>query len=275
MDKNIHIQPRYCRLYTVPDIERKESNFHFAHMDWDIPLNQAALVCVDVWAWCGASDNWQRTDQITREKIVPVVEACRQQGLQVIHAPAWPVATKHPNWVALLGGEVQTEAIYPVPGMTQPAPEYPDSPEWPPKEFVSKTGGYAQYAPPHEPQRDADVAHCNDHRAFHPALPPVEDEAVIMNGEELHRLCAQRGIVHLFYVGFHTNMCITWRDYSPFQMTFFRHYNCMMLRDCTTGMETSETFDDLTCTRGTVATMEQVGIHTLTGEEMITALNAS
>lgn len=275
MSKTIHIKPRYCRLYTDPGVERRESNFHFATMDWDIPLEQAAMICVDVWAWSGATDNFQRTDRITREKIVPVVEACREVGLQVIHGPAWPVATRHPNWVKLLGGETQTEAIHPVPGMRQPAPAYPDSPDWPPRAFIDKTDEYAHYARPHEPMADQDAHHRDNLRTFHPALPPGEDEAVIMNGEELHRLCAQRSILHLFYVGFHTNMCITWRDYSPFFMHFFRHYNCLMLRDCTTGMETAETHDDLTCTRGTIATMEQDGIHTLTGDEMIAALRAA
>ncbi len=272
MSDTIHLRPRYCRTCTDPGVERAEANYTWANLDWTIPLDQMALVLVDVWAWAAAADAHERTDRVTREKIVPVVEAARQRGLTIIHAPAWPVAIKHPNWVALLGGEVQTEAIHPVPGMQQPAPAYPDSPKWPPQEFVDRTGEYAQYARPHEPQADEDVEHREQKRCFHPEVQPAEDEPVIMDGEELHRLCAQRGILHLVYAGFHTNMCMTWRDYAAFFMTYFRRYSCLVLRDCTTGLETHETRHDMACTRGTIATMEQDNINTLTGDEFIAAL---
>ncbi|MDP7250869.1 MAG: isochorismatase family protein, partial [Planctomycetota bacterium] len=89
--------------------------------------------------------------------------------------------------------------------------------------------------------------------------------------EELHRLCAQRGILHLFYVGFYTNACIVLRDYGVYQMVR-RGYHAILIRDCTTGMELHETQDDLICTRGEIASVEQFEVYTVTSNQMIDSL---
>jgi hypothetical protein len=259
--KTLHIKPRYFRLCTDPGVEQAEGNFRYASLDWQMPLNEAAVVCVDVWAWHYASDTLQRTDAVTRQKIAPLIRACRRYGLQVIHAPADPVASKHPNWVRLLGGD-------------KPLPAYPNSPLWPPEEFRKKQGRYAQYARPHEPQEDERNRHCYEKRWFHSEVQPEGDEAVVVNGEELHRLCARRGILHLFYVGFHTNACMVLRDYAPYAMTP-KGYDCILVRDCTTGMETNETQADLTCTRGQIASFEQFGVYTVTSDELAEALSTA
>ena len=259
--KTVHLRPRHYRLYTDPAVEEAEANFRYAELDWSVPLSEAAVICLDVWNYHFARDTLERTDAVTREKILPVVRACRQAGLQVIHAPAAPVATKHPNWVRLVDADAK------------PTPPWPDSPAWPPEEFVAKRGPYAKYARPHEPQRDVRDKHRQEQRDFHPAVRPEGDEAVVLNGEELHRLCAQRGILHLLYVGFHTNMCIVQRDYGTYAM-MQRGYHAILVRDCTTGMETHETQRDMMCTRGTVATLEQLA-YTMTGAELIGALGGN
>lgn len=257
--KLMHICPRYYRLCTDPGVERAEVNYGHAFLDWRVPVAEAALVCVDVWAWCGAKDAYERTDRVTREKIAPLVGACREHGLRVIHAPAYPVATKHANWVRLLEN------------WQHPQEPFPGSPEWPPVEFKKRNELRGEFAPPHEPQEDEQKRHCYEERRFHPAVEPVGDEAVIVNGEELHRLCAEKGILHLFYVGFHTNMCMVLRDYAPLPMRQ-RGYNCVLVRDCTTGMEVRETTADMMCTRGTIATFEQEKIYTVESGEMMRGL---
>jgi len=259
--RSIHIRPRYYRLYTDPGVEEAEANYRYATLDWHVPLDEAALVLVDVWEWSFARDTRERMEKIVRGRIAPLLAACRRHGLQVIHAPAWPVATKHPNWVRLVDDPLKRP------------PRDPSSPDWPPEEFRKKRGRYAAYARPFEPQQKAREEHRDTKRTFHPLARPVGDEAVVVNGEELHRLCAKRGIKFLFYAGFYANMCIERRDYAPYAM-MPRGYECILLRDCTTGMETHETQADLVCTRGAIATLEQDGAYTLTAEELVSALQA-
>jgi len=258
-EKTIHIRPRYYRRYTDLGVEQLEQNCRHAYLEWSAPLKEAALVCLDIWDSDTHADMREIDDRVTRERIVPVVAACREHGLQMIHAPATPIAERHPNWVNLLADE-------------RAQPEWPDSPEWPPAEFRRKTGPYAQYARPAEPQAEPN-REAMQRADFHELVRPVGDEPVILTGEELHRLCAQRGILHLFYVGFHTPGCMTKRSYGVPQMVR-RGYGCILLRDCTNGMETHETFAEKVCMRGSIAYMEFQGAYTLTSDELIEALRS-
>jgi len=257
----IHIRPRYYRLFTDPGTEMAAENYSHRELDWEMPLNEAALVSLDVWnrtPWA-ARDTQDRAEEVVKTRIVPLVDACRAQGLQIIHAPANPVASKSPNWVKLVGEDETRQ------------PAYPKSPEWPPAEFRKKAGPYAKYARPREPQEEEAGRFRAEKRDFHPLVRPVGDEPVIATGEELHRLSAKRGILHLFYVGFHTNACIVMRDYGVYDMRY-RGYHAVLVRDCTSGMETHETQDDLTCTRGEIASLEQFDVYTITSDQMIGAL---
>jgi len=255
----MRIEPRYHPLTTEEGVEEAERNYHHRTLVWDMPLAEAALVCVDCWNWHFSRDTRERIERITRERIAPLIEACRRHGMLVIHAPADPVATRHPNWIRLK------------PKDAKPQPQWPDSPDWPPKEFKEKTGPYAKYAKPGHPQLDARALHRETKRDFHPLCQPVGDEPVILDGEELHRLCARRGILHLFYVGFNTNACIMMRDYGLQEMSR-RGYDVILVRDCTTGMETAETAADMACTRGTICTIEQFIGYTVSSDELIEAL---
>ncbi len=258
----LRVQPRYYRLFTDPGVEPAEENYRHRELDWRIPLNEAALVCLDVWNYHFSRDTLERIEDITANRIAPLVDACRRAGLPVIHAPAGPVAQKHPNWVRLL------------PEGAKPQPAWPDSPAWPPADFRARRGRYAQYARPFEPQEAERNRHRAERRDFHPAVRPVGDEAVVLNGEELHRLCAARGALFLFYVGFNTNACIVRRDYGVYAMRS-RGYAVILVRDCTTGMETHETKDGLVCTRGQIASLEQFGVYTVTSEQMRAGLAAA
>lgn len=258
-DTMISLRPRYARLAVDEGIELAERNYHYKHLDWRVPIRDCALICLDVWNYHYSVDTLERVEDITRNRIAPLVAACREHGLQVIHGPASPVVEKSPNWIKLLN-------------LSERQPEWPNSPQWPPPEFRRRTGDYAQFARPVEWHHE----YCfNYHpfnlRDFHETVRPEGDEAVILNGEELHRLCAQRGILHLFYVGFNTNACMIYRDYGIKDM-IARGYHGILLRDCTTGMELADTVADLTCTRGMIATLEQFGAYSMESGELIEAL---
>jgi len=93
----------------------------------------------------------------------------------------------------------------------------------------------------------------------------------IGNGEELHRLCAQREILHLLYVGFHTPGCMNLRDYGITAMKQ-RGYNCVLLRDCTNGMEAPEHFDEQIGMKAFIAFLERNWIYSISSDELIQAL---
>src|SRR5262245_60256900 len=115
----LHLPCRHYRAYTDPVVPRVEANFHHAERPLPVPVEQAALVLVDVWS-THYIDSWlQRAGEVTRQRIVPVLDAARQIGMTVVHAPSPQVAEKYgaPPSEPAAGGRL--------PG------------DWPPAEFRS------------------------------------------------------------------------------------------------------------------------------------------
>jgi nicotinamidase-related amidase len=254
MPGTLKVRPRYYRWHVDPGVEWVETNTDYACLDWEIPLEQTAVVVVDVWERHYLADTEARANGIVKEKIVPLLAACRKAGMPIIHAPAPGMAEKQPNWL------ISEEEMR---GGPRPA--------WPPADFRAKTGDYSQYARPKEP-RDPERDAIRAKRRLHPLVPVEGDEPVIYNGEELHRYCEREGILFLFYLGFNTNACILLRDYGTLEMSK-RGYDVIILRDCGTGMESFETHDELWQTRGTVLFLEMYGKYSLTSDELIAGLN--
>jgi hypothetical protein len=75
----------------------------------------------------------------------------------------------------------------------------------------------------------------------------------------------------LVYLGFNTNACILTRDYGTMEMGK-RGYEVIILRDCTTGMESFETSDQLLQTRGAILFLEMFGKYSMTSRELIAGL---
>ena len=255
MEKSLHISPRYYRWHVDPGVEWVETHTGYAHLDWEIPLSQAALALVDVWDRHYLKDTTARSEAIIQRKIRPLLSACREAGLQVIHAPGPDLAKKHPAWVRLINEEEPTRE-----------PEE----EWPPRAFGGKSGAYQKYARPRE-LRDEEREAFRAGLTMHPAIQPTGAEAVIATGEELHRYCTQQGILFLFYVGFNTNACMLLRDYGTLAMGK-RGYEIAIVRDCTTGMESFETHDALWQTRGAILFLEMFGKYSVTSEDLIAGL---
>ena len=254
MEKILRVRPRYHRWHVDPGVEWVETNTGYAELDWEIPLAQAAVVLVDVWAEHYLRDTQARIEAIVQEKIRPLLAGCRKAGLRLIHAPAPEVARKHPAWIRL----VPEEEI----------PRRKD--DWPPPDFRSKSGEYEKYARPFEP-REAELEELRARRKLHPDVRPEGDEPVILSGEELHQYCRQKRILFLFYLGFNTNACILLRDYGTLAMAE-RGYEIVILRDCTTGMESAETQEGLWQTRGAVLFLEMFGKYSLTSDQLLAGL---
>ncbi len=258
----LHIRPRYYRWYVNPGQEWVEKNLGYAFLDWKVPRRQAALVLVDVWDRHYIKDPAVRAEKIIQEKIRPLLAAWRRGGLEVIHAPAPPQAISQPGWIGR--GAKPDPAAKPVPADNAAADV---SATWPPLEFRRKTGPYREFARPEEPMEPERLKRVKG-LSIHPGVWPLPGEAVVATGDELHRYCRQKGILFLFYVGFNTNACILLRDYGTIEMSN-RGYEVILVRDCTTGMESFETTDQLWQTRAAIQFLEMFGKYSITSDELI------
>jgi nicotinamidase-related amidase len=252
---SLHVRPRYHRWHVDRGVEWLEANTGYAHLDWSIPLSQTALVLVDVWQRHYLKDTEERGEQIIQDKLIPLVDTCRKYNMSIIHAPSPSVAKRHPNWVNLVD---ESETVQ-------------KRDEWPPQEFRNLSGPYKKYQRPFEPREEERQQ--LPELTFHPHIQPLNKEAVVATGEELHRLCKKEGILFLFFAGFNTNACIISRDYGTIQMSN-RGYQVTLVRDCTTGMESAATHDTLAQTNGAVLLLEMFGQYSVASDEIIKSLSS-
>ena len=252
-DRALSIHPRYHRWYVNPGAEWLETNTGYATLNWNIPISKTALVLVDVWQRHYIKDTEARTEAVIANNLVPLISVCRKAGFLIIHAPSAQIAKHHPNWVKLVS---ESEMI-------------PKHDDWPPTQFRNLSGPYQSYARPKEP-REAEKQHLPP-LTFHPKVHPVAKEPVVATGEELHLYCKKQGILFLLFAGFNTNACILSRDYGILQMSN-RGYEVILVRDCTTGMESRETQPTLGQTNGTILLLEMFGQYSITSGEVIAGL---
>jgi nicotinamidase-related amidase len=255
MERTLSVKPRYYRWHVDLGVEWVETNTNYGFVDWGIPLSQAALVLVDVWDRHYLKDTDARAEAIIQQKYPPLLNAARQAGLRVIHAPDPIQAKKYPD----LRPNVGIEDL-----------EIKRPSEWPPAAFRLKTEEYKSFAQPFEP-REKERSDYVTPRTVHPLAEPTGEDVVIATGEELHRYCQQQQILFLFFLGFNTNACILLRDYGTIEMSK-RGYEVIIVRDCTTGMESCETHDQLSQTRGTILFLEMFGKYSILSEELIAGL---
>ena len=253
--KSIELDVRYYHLTYRAYIN--EDEFHLNTLHWELPVNQIALILVDVWSDHYAKTHLDRGRDITLNRILPVLEAFRELGAAVIHAPSPSCATKYPQWTQFAGND----EVFGRP--SQPRDN------WPPPEFRSKTGEYAKWARPKDP-KDAFFDSIIENRSIIPEVAPQDGDHVILNGDQLHRLLKHKQILQLFYVGFAANMCVPFRDYGMRAM-HDRGYDVTLLRDCTSAIEVAETYPDMLLSKAAVVEIEQTVGYSAASEDLVAA----
>ena len=244
------ISPRYYRWDVDQGEEWIEANTQYAQLDWKIPVSQTALVLVDVWQRHYIKDPEARAEVIINTKLLPLQNSLRKTGMKIIHAPSPEVAVTSPNWL-----KIQTkEQVFSKRDL------------WPPSDFLSSTGEYKPFAMPYEPMEE--VRNKMAPLTFHPKVLPLKDEPVIANGFELHEYLKKNKLLFLLYAGFNTNACIINRDYGTIRMRD-RGYKIILVRDCTTGMESKDTQATMAQTNGTILNLEMFGCFTVASDELI------
>lgn len=241
--KELNLNVRYFQDSTPADVPCREENFIRREINMTLPLNQTALVLVDLWN-VHFIESWiERAAQVTREAIVPAIQAAREAGLPVIHAPSPEVARQFPQ-------ASRNPKVEPTPP--------PKGPDWPPEAFLRREDAYAAYTGPRSQPPGIGVHWDNlkSDLSITPAVEVKDDDIVITTGPELHHVLAERRILHLIYAGFATNWCVLGRDYGIRAMARYG-YNIIMLRDCTAGVEFPDTLDELMVTEIAVREIEQ------------------
>lgn len=257
---DLELDVRFLRHGTDDGVECREERLVRQERTWTIPAEQSALVLVDCWAEHFIRSHQEASDRIIRERLAPVVAAAWAAGVTIVHAPSPVWVEAYPQWVAYA-----SEADL---GFSEPAAD-----PWPPEAFRKRIGEHAQFARFVEPKVTEWLREPSRYR-IHEALGPEPGDFVIKTGDQLHRLLKHRKLLHLFYAGFATNICILFRDYGTRAMAQ-RGYNIILLRDCTTGIEHAETVKDQGLTRAAIDTVEVSAGHTTTAEQFLAAAHAA
>jgi len=229
-----------------------ESQLQRRDLHWQLPINQIALILVDVWSEHYLATHLERAIHMVDERIVPITEAFRKLGVLVVHAPSPDCARKYPQWLE--------EEI--------PEPTHPHS-DWPPENFRRKTDVFAPYARPKR-EHSAEFDRILHERQIAPQVHPKGNDRVVTNGESLHHLLQRRGALFLFYMGFAANICVPFRDYGMRAMKD-RDYEIILVEDCTTACEVAETVPNLLLSRAaTIDTALTIG-YTLNSSTLLRA----
>jgi nicotinamidase-related amidase len=248
----LSIPVRYFSMHNESADDIVEANTKYSHANWPIDPEKSALVLVDFWTTHIIRSHLERCEQVIDQRVVPVLAEARRTGIPVIHGPGI-VSKKYPQW-KLYAEEAEMEA-----------PEKKKE-DWPPEEFRKREGPYAPFARPFLRSEDKERAEeFFKIRRMPEAVGPEPEDFVIASGAQLHRLLKDKGILHLFYMGFATNECVLNKNYGVKAMQG-RGYNIILIRDCTTGIETSETIDSLSATAVAVQYIEMKNASTTSKE---------
>ena len=231
----------------------REELFIRREVTMSLPVGRTALVLVDVWNNHFIESWLERAFRVTREAVVPVLEAARAAALTIVHAPSPEVAEQF--------GQLARH---------RPPPPKPE-PDWPPADFRSRIGAYAAFrGPRNQPPGIPRI----EPLGMSPAIEVADDDFVLATGQQLHDLCRERGILHLVYAGFATNWCVLGRDYGMRAMRR-RGYNLILLRDATMGVEFPDTLGELKATELAIREAEQQIGFSASSEDFLAVCRAS
>ena len=240
--ETLKLKVRYYQDSTPSEIPCREENFSRREIQMTLPIEQTALILVDLWNSHFIESWMERASCIISEAISPAVEMTRKAGITVIHAPSQEIAQQLSKTPKSLDQSFSS---------TEETP-------WPPREFRSRQGKYSAYRGPRDQPPGIGI-HWDSIRKNLSISSQIEikDEDMIVGcGKELQNILARRKILHLIYAGFATNWCVLGKDYGIRALAKCG-YNIVFLRDCTAGVEFPDTLDNLFVTEIAIREIEQ------------------
>lgn len=260
----MNLTVRFQAMRSTCPNENVEANIATVEAEFDLDPAETALVLVDVWGGHHIKSHYERTGRIMVEKIRPCIDAARKRGVTVIYAPSPDIARLYPQWIRYAGDSE-----------LGPGDDAADD-DWPPREYRLADGKYSSLRRPDNDKMqsyDGPLPEWWHFKNIAPSIAPTSEDFVIAAGDQLHRLLRHRGLVHLIYAGFATNICVVYRDYG-LQAMRGRGYFPVLLRDCTTAVETRETYPSLGLTKAVISDLER-WFPTADSAEFITACEES
>ena len=254
---DLRLPVRYYQDCTPDGTPCREEHFIRREIEMAFPVDQTALVLVDMWDRHFIESWIERVREINAQFILPAIEQVRRIGIHVIHAPCPEVADRYPQAVS----DPPTRA-----------PELLGPPNWPPSEFRSRQGPYEAYAgprnqPPSIGPRWSPLREC---LAMSPDIESRPEDTVVATGEQLHHILADRGILFLIYAGYAANWCLMGRNYGIRAMSRYGYF-ILALRDCTAGVEFPDTLENGFVTEMTIRNIEQQHGCSVGNPELLTA----
>ena len=251
---SLDLTVRYYQDSTPEGIPVREENFERREIPMSMPVDQTALVLVDLWN-DHFIDSWiERASTVLKNSVLPAIEAARSAGLTVIHGPCPEVAIQY---------EQVKQHRTPKPG---------HQPTWPPPEFRRREGAYHTYRGPRD--QYPGIRDIPETRRMSDLVEVGDDDIVIATGQQLHDYLKSEKILHLIYAGFATNWCVINRDYGVKDMRG-RGYNVVLLRDATTGVEFPDTLDQLFATELAIREVEQKYGFSVSNEDFFAACDSA
>ena len=174
---------------------------------------ETAFIIVDMW-----DNHWSRGAvervNVLAPQINVVVQAARNVGMQIIHAPS--------DVVDFYQGQVARAWVTSLPKVDPPQSiKHAD----PPLPIDDSDGG-------------SDTGETESHKAWsrqHDAIEIKDGDAISADGQEVYNILANRKLKNLIYAGVHTNMCVLNRPFAIKQMVRWG-LNIVLARDLTDAM---------------------------------------
>lgn len=199
-----------------------------------LPVEKTAVIICDMWDkhWCrGATE--RVGELVTRME--PFVEAARQRGFQIIHAPS--------ETMAFYQDAPQRKRILAAAKVDPPVPLIlPD----PPLPIDDKRGGC-----------DTPDQFYKAWTREHPGIRIDASDVISDNGSEIYSYLRQRNIHTLLLMGVHANMCILNRTFAIKRMTALG-IRCILVRDLTDAMYSPEDAPHVSHQAGTELVIEYI-----------------
>ena len=187
--------------------------------------------------WAKTAAHLPRIHKIIEERIAPLFEVVRAAGIRVMYLlEGWESAGRYPQ-------QQQIAAR-----VNEPTVNIPRSPNesWR-NEFMKQ-----MFGPEFVSMDQRKIAAVLD---VAPAIAPQDCDWVVTTTAQASTLLSEHGIWNILYTGFDGSGCVRVSAGGMVPMGKLG-YRCILLRDCTTGGETAESFADETLSRASCSLLE-------------------
>ncbi|MFH1739717.1 MAG: isochorismatase family protein [bacterium] len=200
------------RLRTRTETSKGSDEWREKQIEKEIPVAKTAILICDMWDKHWSSGATGRCQEIAA-KMAPVINAARNRGVQIIHAPS-DTMYFYADWPQRIRMQLAPSV---------PTPKPLDLPNHP-LPIDDSDGG-----------SDTDDTPYSAWTRQNPAIQIGEFDGISDDGQEVYNFLQQEGIDTLIIMGVHTNMCVLGRSFAIRQMTRWG-IQCILVRDLTDTM---------------------------------------